>query len=290
MAMDIAFIGFGGAAYGIAKGLKQEGIGTIFYYTRSWNTPPYDRVIAQRADETGAVLRTNLQELAEAADCIMSCVTGSAAPTVAAEIAPYLRDRHLYVDLNTAEPDIKKTVATIVKPTGASFVDAAMMGGIPTFLHKVPILASGDGAYRVKQAFEPFGMNIGVIGDEPGQAAAIKMFRSIFMKGMLALLLEVMGASKKYHATDTVLASIAETMDKNRFMETARRVVTKGVVNPERMAREMEGVVKTLENLSVSATMSSATRDKLLWCAQFGLRERFGGAIPETLAAVLEEL
>jgi 3-hydroxyisobutyrate dehydrogenase-like beta-hydroxyacid dehydrogenase len=194
------------------------------------------------------------------------------------------------VDLNTTEPEIKKTVAAIIEPTGASFVDAAMMGGIPTFLHKVPILASGAGAYRFKQECESFGMNISMIGDEPGQAAAIKMFRSIFMKGMLALILEVMEASKKYHATDTVLASIAETMDKNQFMETARRVVTKGAVNPERMAIEMEGVVKTLENLSVSATMSSATRDKLLWCARFNLRERFGGAIPETLGAVLEEL
>lgn len=287
--MNIAFIGFGGAAYGIAKGLKQEGIGTISCYTRSWNTPPNNLLIAKRAKETGTVVKTNLQELADAADCIMCCVTGSAASSVASEVAPFLQKRHLYVDLNTAEPEIKKNIAKIIEPTGAAFVDAAMMGGIPTYLHKVPILASGEGAQIFKQTCEPFGMQIQVIGSEPGQAASIKMLRSIFMKGLLALLLEVMETSKKFNATDTVLSSIAETMDKNQFLETARRIVTKGVVNPERMAREMEGVIKTIENLSVSATMSSATREKLLWCSQFAMRDRFGGDIPNTLAEVLDE-
>ncbi len=66
--------------------------------------------------------------------------------------------------------------------------------------------------------------------------------------------------------------------------------MTKGTVNAERMAHEMEEVIATLEELGVPAEMSRASREKLLWCAGFGLRERFGGELPSTLAEVLGEL
>jgi len=286
--MDIAFIGFGGAAYGIAKGLRREGIGNIFFHTRSWATPPYDEVIAKRAAETGAVLKKSMEELVRSADIIFSCVTGSVTVAMAETTAPYLHSGQLYVDLNTTKPEDKKMAAEIVQRSGAFFVDAAMMGGIPTYLHRVPIFASGAGARRFRDTFQPFGMQIEVIGPTPGQASAIKMFRSIFMKGLLALLLEVMDASKKYKATETVLSSISETMDRTQFLETARLVVTKGVVNPERMAHEMEDVIKTLELVGASTIMSTATREKLEWCARYRLRERFAGEIPQTLTEVLE--
>ena len=77
---------------------------------------------------------------------MISCVTGAMAVSVAEEAAPFLRPGHLYADVNTAAPKVKETVAGIVEKTGAAFVDAAMMGAIPTFLHRVPILASGGGA------------------------------------------------------------------------------------------------------------------------------------------------
>lgn len=34
MAMKIGFIGFGGAGYGLAKGLKSEGLAEIFFFDR----------------------------------------------------------------------------------------------------------------------------------------------------------------------------------------------------------------------------------------------------------------
>jgi 3-hydroxyisobutyrate dehydrogenase-like beta-hydroxyacid dehydrogenase len=212
------------------------------------------------------------------------------AVSVAEEAAPFLRTGHIYADVNTAAPRVKEQVAGIVEPAGAGFVDAAMMGAIPTFLHRVPILASGGSAERFRLAMQPYGMNIRVIGPKPGQASAIKMFRSIFMKGLLSLLIEMLTATHRYGVNELVLGSIAESLDGVPFLETARLQMTKGVVNAERMAHEMEEVIATLEGMNLPAGMSRAAIEKLLWCAGFGLRERYGGELPKTLAEVLQAM
>ena len=288
--MKLGFIGFGGAGYGLAKGLKAAGLEDVYYHDRMQETPPYAEVIERHAAETGATRAETVRELLARVEVVISCVTGAMAVSVAEEAVPFLTASHLYVDVNTASPRVKETVAGIVDKTGAVFADAAMMGAIPTFLHRVPILASGGGAEQFQKCMQPYGMNIRVIGVTPGQASAIKMFRSIFMKGLLSLFIETLTATHRYGVDDMVLGSIAESLDGTPFLETARVQMTKGVVNAERMAHEMEEVIATLEELGVPAGMSRASRETLLRCAGFGLRKRFGGELPSTLAEVLRAM
>jgi 3-hydroxyisobutyrate dehydrogenase-like beta-hydroxyacid dehydrogenase len=288
--MKLGFIGFGGAGYGLAKGLRGAGVAEIHFYDRMQETPPYAAVIGAHAAEVGALRASTAADLLARADWIVSCVTGAMAVEVAREAAPDLGAGHLWADVNTASPRVKQEVAAIVEETGAAFCDAAMMGPVPAYLHRVPILASGGGAERFRDGMRPYGMDIRIIGEKPGQASAIKMFRSIFMKGLLSLFLEMLTATHRYGVDETVLASIAETMDGPSFLETARMQMTKGAVNAERMAHEMEDVIATLDELGVPAGMSRAAREKLLWCAGFGLRERFGGELPSTLGEVLRAM
>ncbi len=285
--MKLGFIGFGGAGYGMAKGLKQFGMEEIHFHDRMQDTPPYGEAIRKHASETGALPATTIGDLLSRAEVVISCVTGAMAVTVAEAAAPFLGPEHLYADVNTSAPKVKEEVAEIVERTGAAFADAAMMGAIPTSLHRVPILASGGGAERFRAAMAPYGMNITIIGEKPGQASAIKMFRSIFMKGLLSLFLEMLTATHRYGVDELVLGSIAESLKGVSFLETARLQMTKGVINAERMAHEMEEVIATLEGMGAPAGMSRAAREKLLWCAGIGLRERFGGELPKTLADVL---
>jgi 3-hydroxyisobutyrate dehydrogenase-like beta-hydroxyacid dehydrogenase len=288
--MMLGFIGFGGAGYGLAKGLHQAGLTEILFYDRMQQTPPYAEVIRRHAEEMGALPAGSMEELLSRVGVVISCVTGAMAASVAEEAAPFLRTGHLYADVNTAAPQVKEQVAGIVEKTGAVFIDAAMMGAIPTFLNRVPILASGGGAERFQLAMQPYEMNIRVVGAKPGQASAIKMFRSIFMKGILSLFLEMLTATHRYGVDEMVLGSIAESLDGVPFLETARLQMTKGVVNAERMAHEMEEVIATLEGMDLPAGMSRAAMEKLLWCTGFGLRERYGGELPKTLAEVLRAM
>ena len=225
--MKLGFIGFGGAGYGLAKGLKAAGLEDVYYHDRMQETPPYAEVIERHAAETGASRAETVRELLARVDVVISCVTGAMAIEVAREAAPFLRAGHLYADVNTASPQIKKAVSGIAEAAGAAFVDAAMMGAIPAFLHRVPILASGSGADRFLERMQPFGMNIRVIGTKPGQASAIKMFRSIVMKGLLSLFLEMLTATHRYGVDELVLASIAESLDGTPFRETVRQQMTK---------------------------------------------------------------
>jgi len=288
--MILGFIGFGGAGYGLAKGLRGAGVKEIHFHDHLQETEPYAEAISRHATEVGASRAASIGELIARVEVVISCVTGAMAVSVASEVSPFLRATHLYVDVNTASPKVKETTARIVEQTGAAFVDAAMMGAIPAFLHRVPILASGNGAARFQNCMQPYGMNIKVIGPKPGQASAIKMFRSIFMKGLLSLFLETLTATHRYGVDEMVLGSIAESLDGVPFIATARRQTTKGVVNADRMAHEMEEVIDTLDELGVPAGMSRAAREKLLWCAGFGLRERFGGEIPKSLMEVLQAM
>ena len=288
--MKLAFLGFGGAGYGLSKGLREAGLQEIYFYDKQWDMPPFGEVIRKRSAETGAVLVKSVEELLALSDLVISCVTGAVALAVARNAAPYLATRHLYADVNTASPKVKEAVAEVVEGTGASFVDVAMMGAIPAFLHRVPMLVSGTGAHRFKEALDPFGTDITWIGEKPGQASAIKMLRSIFMKGLVGLLLETLNATHRYHVDQRVLDSLAETMDKTSFLETVRLQITKGVVNADRMAHEMEEVLETLKDLGVPGTMTEATRSKLQWCSDLGLKEHFKGEMPETMEEVLEAI
>jgi 3-hydroxyisobutyrate dehydrogenase-like beta-hydroxyacid dehydrogenase len=288
--MKLGFIGFGGAGYGLAKGLKQAGVDEIHYYDRMQETLPYAEAISRRADELGAVRAATVRDLLSRVEIAISCVTGAMAVPVAKEAAPFLTGAHLWADVNTAAPAVKEEVAGIVEKAGAAFVDAAMMGAVPTYLHRVPIFASGRGAGRFLECMKPYGMDIRLVGDRPGQASAIKLLRSVFMKGILSLLLELLTATHRCGVDETVLGSIAESLDGVPFLETARLQMTKGAVNAERMAHEMEEAIATLDAMGAPAEMSRAAREKLLWCAGFGLRERFGGEMPSTLAEVLEAM
>ena len=144
--MRVGFIGFGGAGYGLSKGLRGAGLQDQFFFDTRWGTPAQGAAMRQQAAETGALALESLGELLLRAEILISCVTGAAAVTVAQQAAVFLRPDHLYVDVNTAAPETKVQVAAVVEQSGAAFVDAALMGAVPAFLHRVPILASGGGA------------------------------------------------------------------------------------------------------------------------------------------------
>jgi 3-hydroxyisobutyrate dehydrogenase-like beta-hydroxyacid dehydrogenase len=58
-------------------------------------------------------------------------VTAEASVAVASEAAAHLKPGQLYIDLTSSFPDEMKTIAALLEPSGAGFVDGAMMGALP---------------------------------------------------------------------------------------------------------------------------------------------------------------
>jgi len=279
----LGFVGFGEAAYYIAKGLKGEGVTRISAY----DIKVSERV-RTRANDTAVDLVESPAALAKVADVIISAVTADQAVPAAEQNAPHLTSKHLYCDLNSISPKSKERVAAIASTNGARFVEIAVMGPIPPYLHRAPLLIGGAAAPEFQTIFEPLGMRMELVStDQIGRAAAVKMFRSIVYKGLEALLFECVLGASQYGAEERVFASLSESIPGVEWKKLANYMVGRVVVHGERRAREMDEVAKTLEELGIEPMMASATSRRFDWAADLGLKEKFGGEFPKTYEEVL---
>lgn len=278
--IKLGFIGFGEAAYNISAGLKEEGLKGISAYDKFWDVEPHCGLIQKRAAETGVTLAPSEKALAESADIVLSAVSADMAVLLAETFRPLLRKDQIYVDLNATSPMTKEKVSAIISPV-AEFVDCAVMGPVPNYRHKVPVSVSGPGAAKFTEIMKPYGMSITLLKAPAGAASASKMFRSIFMKGFVPLVLETVIAAHRYQIEDDVMASIIKTLTSAPLSEVINGLLARGVIHSERREHEMEEVLATLEAIGVDATMSRATKAKLHWCTGLGLREFFRGVPPK---------
>jgi 3-hydroxyisobutyrate dehydrogenase-like beta-hydroxyacid dehydrogenase len=286
--LRIGFVGFGEAAFHITRGLREAGAGDFVAYDIHTYTPGRGEKIRLRAEESGTRMVESNAELAAEAGWIWSAVTSDQAAAAAAQNAPFLTPRHLYADLNSVSPAVKQAIARQIGATGARFVEIAMMQPVPPYGHRVPILAGGDGAAEFEQRMTPFGMRIEITGAEVGRAAATKMFRSIMIKGLEALITECVLAAGRYGAEEGVFASLAESYPGIDWPALADYMIGRVVEHGERRAREMEEVAETLESIDIEPIMASATARRQQWSADLGLKRYFGGEPPKNYREFLD--
>jgi 3-hydroxyisobutyrate dehydrogenase-like beta-hydroxyacid dehydrogenase len=287
--VKLGFIGFGEAAFNIAKGLKGEGLDGIIAYDKFWKDAPGSELICQRATEAQVRLVPTHQELVEKSEMVVSAVSADMAVSLAKTSRPSLKPGQMYVDINATSPMTKEEIDKIISPV-ALFVDCAVMGPVPTYKHKVPVSVSGSGAKAFTDIMMPFGMNITFMDAPAGSASASKMFRSIFMKGFVVLLLEMLTAAHKYKVEDDVLLSVKETLTAGPLLEVVNGLIGRGVIHSERREHEMDEVIATLETLKVDGIMSKATKAKLRWCTQLGLKGHFKGVPPKDFHEIFEAI
>ena len=246
--MKVGFIGFGEAAYNLALGLGKEGVGEIRAYDVMMEHEVMGKQIRARAKEAGVKLERSAVDVGKWAEVVFVAVPSSFTLDVCRGIKEVLRDDQLYVDISASTPTIKKQCWELVKSSGVLFVDAAMMGSLPKEKHKVPIIVSGNGAKRFGEKMLPYGMKISQAGEnEPvGAASAIKLVRSIFMKGIAALMIEMLQAADAYGVSEQVISSISASMDGISFKCHLERLVIGTALHCTRRAAELKGSIEML--------------------------------------------
>jgi len=130
-------------------------------------------------------------------------------------------------------------------------VDVAVMAPVAPYLHKVPCLIGGPGAAALAPRAAALGMKMEFVSAEVGQASAIKMFRSIVVKGLEALLLESMLAASEYEVEARVLASLKETYPGIDWEKLSGYMIERVVSHGKRRAAEMREVAETLEGVGL---------------------------------------
>lgn len=121
---------------------------------------------------------------------VLSLNSASVAAAVAAAAAPGLRPGTVFADLNTGAPEVKRRIAETIEPTGASFVDVAVLAPVPRRGLRTPVALAGPGRAPFSRFLAAFDVPVEDAGPAPGAAAARKLLRSVFMKGLAAVILE----------------------------------------------------------------------------------------------------
>lgn len=285
--MKLGFIGFGEAAFEMASGLKQQGLEKIVAYDPLWNHPTFGHLVTERGAKAQVELFTTPAEVLDLVDMVMVAVPADKAYEVSQSLKPSLKPNGVYIDVSASNPKVKQNISENIKEKGCTFVDAAMMGPLPVYKHKVPILASGDGTDSFIQAMSAFGMDITKVSEKPGDASAVKLIRSIFMKGMPALLVEMLEAAHAFQVEDLVIHSISETMNGRSFEQTMNRLVTGTSIHALRRSIELEGSIEMLESSKLDSSMARAAREKLQLLSDLNLKEKFQGKTPESWLEVI---
>jgi len=169
----------------------------------------------------------------------------------------------------------------------ARYVDVAVMAPIHPARHQTPLLLAGPHAEAVEPILQDLDMRTSRAGHEIGAAAAIKMVRSVMIKGMEALTYECFVAAARAGVTDEVIASLAKTfptLDWSKIIEyNLERMASHGA----RRAAEMEEVADTLRELGVDPHMASATVKRQREMGELGKHDKVRGALKEGRAAML---
>jgi 3-hydroxyisobutyrate dehydrogenase-like beta-hydroxyacid dehydrogenase len=244
--MRVAVLGLGEAGRHYAADLVAAG----------WVVTGYDPGAAATPD--GVRRAGAAAEAVAGADLVLSLTGARAAVPAAAEAAAGLPAGACYADLNTGSARLKEQVAEAVRPSGAAVADVAVLAPVPRAGARTPLLASGPGAARVAELLGVLGAAVEVLAEPVGVAAARKLLRAEFMKGLAAVVLETVAAGAAAGCPDWVRGQIAGELGPGGAA-LVDRLITGSALHAVRRVDEMEAVRGQLAELGVRADVCEAT-------------------------------
>ena len=261
MTEKIALIGFGEAGRNIGGGLVAEAKACVSAYDLLAGEKP----MADAARAAGVDLKTTIGPALEGASVIFSLVTASSAIDAARAAAKHLKAGQTYIDFNSVSPMTKQKVADAVAPSGADFVEAAIMAPVPGPGHRVPVLVSGPKAAALAVRLNALGMRLELAGERIGDASLSKMLRSIFIKGIEALLLEGLIAAHRVGLEERILDSVQQTVPGIDWREAASYYLERTATHGKRRAAEMHESAATVAELGLDPLVTSAIARRIEW-------------------------
>jgi len=283
----LCFIGFGEAGQAIASGLRDAGVTSI----AAWDILfPRDEgaTLKQAGEKIGARLATSAADAVANSDIIVAAVTASSSLEAAQSVAPHISGNPYYLDINSVSPGRKQETARLLDGT-ARYVDVAILAPIHPRRHQTPLLLAGPHAQAVLPLLvDELEMQGVIASDEVGAAAALKMIRSVMIKGIEALTAECFLAAQRAGITDEVAASLNNnypTLDWPKVIAyNLERMASHGI----RRADEMEQVAVTLSELGITPLMTQATVARQREMGELGKQDSVKAAKTEGADALLD--
>ena len=287
--MIISFIGLGEVGSAFSQELAKAGAVVRGYDLRYLDPLEKDKFIP--CAEAGVKLVDSPQVLVEGSDIIIAVTSCAHAVATAAMCKPFLQPKQRYIELNSTVPEIVNQVRTLLGE-GCNLIDGATLLSPSQFGIATPVVMSGEYAKQTIDELNSFGMKIRYLGNQVGQASAYKVIRSIFTKGLEAVLVESMTAARKYGLEDEIFQTIVDFVSGEDINATLALMIRTNVIHAKRRGDEISEVVSMLKKAGLENTMSEAATQKLYWLASLGLKEKFNGekatSMYEAIDAMLE--
>jgi 3-hydroxyisobutyrate dehydrogenase-like beta-hydroxyacid dehydrogenase len=249
--MMLALIGYGEVGQAFARQFVQAGASVAVYDLKF-----PEAALARLAAEDRVRLAPSPQAAVEGADIVICAVTADKAVAAARAAAPHLRRGQIYVDLNSVSPSTKRAVAGAIG--GVDFVEFAVMSPVAGLGIASPILAGGAQAEAVAARLNPLGMKIDPISPEIGVASATKLCRSLVIKGMEAIMVDLSLAGLGSGVTEGVLKSLTASYPGMNWAEVLKTMPGRVARHGVRRAAEMREAARMLEELGLSGAFAEA--------------------------------
>ena len=269
----IGFIGFGEVASIFSKEMSNKGA-EIRIYDVLISQKGGLEIIKKRISSDNIKINS-LKEVIIKSDYILSTIPSQFARNVAKECAKNLKPNKVYVDLNSTSPFVKIEVSKTIQSSKADFVEGAILGAVGVTGSKTRILTTGEKGKEVAEIFNNLGLNVSYYSSEIGKASMFKMLRSIFSKGLEALILECLIAGKKAGIEKDLWDDITDFMSKKPFDQIAANWIKTHALAYERRYHEIVQIVETMKKIGVEPIVTSGTEAFFKRSLSLGMKEAF---------------
>jgi 3-hydroxyisobutyrate dehydrogenase-like beta-hydroxyacid dehydrogenase len=240
-------------------------------------------------ERMGARLAASAQDAVRDTDVIVSAVTAASSLDAARSVEPHLSDAPYFLDINSVSPGRKKATADLLAKR-ARYVDVAVVAAIHPARHRTPLLIAGPHAETISPLLRELDMQFTAVGNTVGAAAAIKMIRSVMIKGIEALTLECFLAAARAGVLDDVTASLKNNYPGLDWPKMSEYNLERMASHGERRAAEMEESAATLRELGVDPLMVEATVKHQREMGAIGKASNVRASLSKGRAAMLDAI
>jgi 3-hydroxyisobutyrate dehydrogenase-like beta-hydroxyacid dehydrogenase len=286
--LAFCFIGFGEAGQAMASGLREAGVERI----AAWDilfTQRKGEELVRAGEKIGVRCAASAADAVRGADIVVSAVTAASSLEAAQSVQAHLDGRPFLFDINSVSPGRKQETARLIGAK-ARYIDVAVIAPIHPARHRTPMLVAGPGATELLSPLEALGMRLSVAGAAVGAASAIKMVRSVIIKGIEALTLECFLAAARAGVVDEVAASLKNNYPGLDWSKIVPYNLERMARHGERRAAEMEEVAETLRELGVEPLMSNAAVKCQREMGKLGAQASVRGVLKKDSAAILSAI
>ena len=272
---NVGLIGYGEVGRILAEDLRLKDV-RISAYDIKLRSDQGGKPLRDHARQHGVTLTSSNADLAAQSDFIVSAVTASQAVTVAKECADAVRQGAWFLDFNSASPGAKQRAAGMIDGAGGRYVEGAVMTSVPPLRLKVPLLLGGGGAAALAPLLNELGFAAKVASDKLGVASAVKMCRSVMIKGLEAMVIESFTTARAYGVEDAVLASLKETFPGIDWEKQGAYFFQRVIEHGRRRSEEVREVAETVREAGLEPWSASGTAERQAFIADLADQGIFG--------------